>query len=61
VELRPYFSPLTNQVSCSFSTRLGVIRTAWKRDGQGDVTFSYVVPRGVAVQVEVPEGVVVNA
>ncbi len=60
VELRPYFSPLTNQVSCSFSTRLGVIRTAWKRDEQGDVTFSYVVPRGVAVLVEVPEGVVVN-
>ena len=60
VELRPYFSPLTDQVSCSFVTRLGVIRTAWKRDGQGVVTFSYAAPKGVKVQVEVPEGVAVR-
>ena len=49
VELRPYFSPLTNEVSCSLMTRRGEIRTTWKRDDQGIVTFSYSVPEGVSV------------
>lgn len=60
VELRPYISTLTDQMSCSLATRRGVIRTAWKRDEQGVVTFSYVVPQGIKVQIEVPEGVVVR-
>lgn len=57
IELRPYFSPLTDEVSCSFMTRHGEIRTAWTRDERGAVTFSYAVPQGIEVSVEVPEGV----
>ena len=49
VELRPYFSPLTNEVNCSLTTPRGAIRTMWKRDDQGVVTFSYSVPEGVSV------------
>jgi pyridoxine 5-phosphate synthase len=60
VELRPYFSLLTDDVSCSLMTRHGEIRTTWQRDEQGVVTFAYAVPRGVEVQVKVPEGVVVR-
>ena len=60
VELRPYFSPLTDKVDCSLVTRHGVIRTSWRRDDQGVVTFSYVVPRGIEAKVAVPEGVVVR-
>ena len=60
VELRPYISTLTDQMSCSLVTRRGVIRTAWKRDERGVVTFSYVVPQGIKAQIEVPEGVVVR-
>ena len=60
VELRPYFSPLTDKVSCSLMTRRGAIRTAWKRDAQGEVTFTYVVPQGIEAKIEVPDGVVVR-
>ena len=60
VELRPYFSLLTDDVSCSLMTRHGEIRTTWQRDEQGVVTFAYAVPRGVEVRVKVPEGVVVR-
>ncbi|MBR2682046.1 MAG: family 78 glycoside hydrolase catalytic domain [Atopobiaceae bacterium] len=60
VEIRPYFSPLTDKVSCSLMTRRGAIRTAWKRDAQGEVTFTYVVPQGIEAKIEVPDGVVVR-
>ena len=60
VDLRPYFSPLTDKVDCSLVTRHGVIRTSWRRDDQGVVTFTYVVPQDIKVQIEVPEGVVVR-
>ena len=38
-------------------TRHGEIHTAWTRDERGAVTFSYAVPQGIEVSVEVPEGV----
>ena len=60
VELRPYISTLTDQMSCSLVTRRGVIRTAWKRDERGVVTFSYEAPAGMEVRLDVPGGVRVH-
>ena len=61
VVLRPYFSKKTDRVSCAFRTCRGAVRTAWKRAEDGSITFSYVAPKGVEVQVEVPVGVSVRA
>ena len=60
IELRPYFSPLTKAVTCSFETRRGTIRTSWHRLSDGSVSFAYEVPEGVAVTVDAPVGVEVT-
>ena len=60
VELRPHISPLTDQVSCSFETHRGTVRTSWRRDGDGTVSFAYEVPDGIEAMLDVPAGVVVT-
>ena len=60
IELRPYFSPLTKAVTCSFETRRGTIRTSWHRLSDGSVSFAYEVPEGVVATVDAPVGVEVT-
>ena len=48
VEIRPYFSELTDHVTCSFDTPRGTISCEWTR-ANGEVTYSYTVPEGVVV------------
>jgi alpha-L-rhamnosidase len=57
IEIRPYFSGLTDHMSCSFQTRRGVVRTSWDRDADCTVAFSYATPEGVEALLDVPEGV----
>ena len=60
VELRPYFSPLTDHVSCELATRHGLVRTQWSRAADGRLSFAYAVPSGVAVQLDLPAHVAVE-
>lgn len=60
IELRPYFSSLTDAVECSLSTRRGEVATRWSREEDGSLTFSYYVPDGIEVRLQVPEGVEVR-
>lgn len=60
VELRPHFSPCTDAASCSFESRKGTIRTSWRRAANGTVSFSYHVPEGIDVMLDVPAGVLVE-
>ena len=59
IELWPYFSTETNEMTCGFATRHGLVRTSWQRDESGRVSFAYAVPAGVEVTLYVPEGVCV--
>jgi alpha-L-rhamnosidase len=60
VELHPHFSNLTDEVACTLSTRRGEISTHWKRTETGSVNFSYSVPVGIEICLQVPEGIEVQ-
>jgi alpha-L-rhamnosidase len=49
IELRPYFSKLTDHVTYSFATRHGEVSVRWTRDGEGKTHVSYSAPLGVTV------------
>ena len=60
VTLRPHFSPLTDAVDCSLKTRIGTVRTQWRRQADGRVSFAYAVPEGVDVTLDVADGVLIE-
>lgn len=60
IELHPHFSDLTDEVTCSLSTRKGKISTHWFRTETGSVNFSYSVPTGIEICLQVPDGVEVQ-
>ena len=51
IELRPYFSRLTDHVVYSFATRHGEVSVSWTRDGEGNTHVSYSAPKDVTVRV----------
>lgn len=51
--IRPYFSPHTNKVDCSYRTPGGQARVAWERTDDG-VTLDLAVPAGTRVDLCLP-------